>query len=45
MEYRHAAEGTTGPLGKVRVELGVDGLQKWSHEGNLERRPGNGSLP
>ena len=44
VEYRHAAEGPTGPLGEICVELGVDGLQKWSNKGDFELGPGNRSL-
>lgn len=44
VKYRYAAEGATGPLSKIRVKFGMYGLQKRSHDGDLEGRSGDGSL-
>lgn len=44
VKHRYAAERTTGPLSKVCFKLGVDGLQKRSHDRDLEGRSSYGSL-
>lgn len=39
VEDRNAAQRSTGPLGKISIELGINRLEKWAHERDLECWP------
>jgi len=44
VEDGDTAERTAVPFSYIFLELGVQGLQEWSHERLLEGRPNNGTL-
>jgi len=44
VEHRHATEVCTVPFCFVRFEFWIHGFEEGAHEGDLERRAGNGSF-